>query len=308
MRMKKLAVLMLVTALSVVTFTGCANNSKKTIGFLPKQLDGVEYWESMQTGIEKEATTLGYSVVTKDSKTGDTDEQKELMNEMIKDKVDAIILAPCSVTELVPQIKEANQANIPVILVDTDVDRGLLASDKANVATYVGIDNYAGGELVGNTVASKLPKGSQVAILAGGIGETGSDERCQGFKDAVTKAGMNVVADLSTDWSANDGYIKAEFILKAYPDVKGMFTVNSTVNDGAYQASKDLGKKLVMGTFDIDVDTMKSINAGELQCTLSQDSDSMTKAAVDTVNILLAGKSAKSYTVSGAKLITKEQK
>lgn len=306
MNIKKIVSFMLVTALSVVTLTGCANNSEKTIAFLPKQLDGVEYWETMKTGMESEASNSGYKLVTMAPKNNDINGQKELMNQMIKDKVDAIILAPCSVTELVPEIKEANEADIPVVLVDTEVDSGLLESDKAKVATYVGIDNYAGGESIGNKVASKLPKGSQIAILSGGVGQTNSDERCNGFRDAVTKAGMNVVAQLSTNWSDNDGYIQAESILKAYPDVKAMFTVNSTVYKGSYEASKNLGNQLVMGTFDCDDDTMNSINAGELECTLSQDSDSMTKMTIDTINKILSGESVESITVSHAKLITKK--
>ncbi|MFW2491261.1 sugar ABC transporter substrate-binding protein [Clostridium chromiireducens] len=306
MKIKKIASFMLVTVISAVALTGCVNNSKKTIAFLPKQLDGVEYWEAMRTGIENEASNSGYKLVAMASKNGDINEQKELMNQMIKDKVDAIILAPSSVTELVPEIKEANEADIPVVLVDTNVDSGLLEANKAKIAPYVGVDNYAGGELIGKEVASKLQKGSQVAILGGGVGQTNSDERCKGFRDAVTKAGMNVVTQLSTNWSANDGYIQAESILKAYPDVKAMFTVNNTVYKGAYEASKDLGKQLVMGTFDYDDNTMNRINAGELGCTLSQDSDSMTKMTIDTINKILSGESVEPNIVSDAKLITKK--
>jgi len=306
MNIKTLLSLMLVIVLSGTSFIGCNKTSGKTIGFLPKQLEGVPYWEDMETGIKNEASKYGYEVVSKFDKDAGVAKQKELMKEMINDKVAAIVLAPNSVTELVPEIKEANEANIPVILVDTDIDSGLLESADAKVATYVGIDNYEGGKLVSKTVAAKLPKGSEVAIIGGSVGQTNVDARCKGYRDGATEEGMKVVAELSTNWTPDDGYVKASQILKAYPNVKAIFTVNNTIYTGAYAASKDLNKQLVMGCFDLDDNTMKSINVGELECTLSQDSDSMTQKAVEAIDRLLSGQTVEANTVSEAKLIVKQ--
>jgi len=308
MNIKKIVSFMLVTVLTLAALSGCGkvSGSGNTIGFLPKQLDGVPYWESMNNGIKNAASKYGYTVVTKFDKDANYVKQKELMKEMINDKVSAIILAPDSVTELIPEIKEANKANIPVVLIDTDMDRDLLKSADAKVSTYVGIDNYEGGKKVSKTVCAKLPKGSEVAIIGGSVGQTNVDARCKGYRDAATEAGMTVVAELSTNWSPDDGYVKAQNILKAYPNVKAIFTVNNTIYSGAYKASKDLGKQVIMGCFDCDDATMKSINAGELECTLSQDSDSMTDKAVETINKLLSGGAVEANTVSDAKLIVKQ--
>ncbi len=66
------------------------------------------------------------------------EEQIKQVEDMIQRKVDLIGLQPVDSKGIIPVIKEANKAGIPIITVDTGADGGELV-------TYIATDNYAAG-------------------------------------------------------------------------------------------------------------------------------------------------------------------
>ena len=228
------------------------------------------------------------------------------MQEMIKQNVSAIILAPCSVTEIISDIKDANNKGIPVILIDTDVDRDLLTIKKAKVETFAGTDNYEGGKLSGERVAAQTEGKGNVAILNGSIGQTNGEARCSGFEDVVKKAGMTVVASISTDWSKDDGYEKAKNLLLAYPDIKAIFAANENIALGAVSAMKELNKKVLIECFDTSDDTLKAINVGEIDSSVSQHPELMAKNGVEAAIKIIKGEKIDSIISTKIELVTKK--
>src|SRR5690625_8043907 len=75
----------------------------------------------------------------------DVELQVQIVENLIQRRVDAILLAPSGSREVIPVISKANQAGIPMIILDTRVDEELLRRDQAEVAVFIGSDNYEGG-------------------------------------------------------------------------------------------------------------------------------------------------------------------
>lgn len=287
---KRLYIYVFILSFVSITFIGCSNNSNKTIGFIPK--GDSTYWVTTKDSIDKAVSENGFEVITKTPESeSNYKNQKEIMQEMIKNKVSVILLAPCSATELIPDIKDANKKGIPVILIDTDVDRELLAIENAKVETFVGTDNYAGGKLIGERAVKKAEGKGNVAILNGIIGQTNGEARCKGFEDAVKSAGMDVVASVATNWTKEDGYNKAKTLLLAYPDIKSIFAANDDIAHGALDAAKELDKNVLIETFDTSEETINDVNEGKIDATVSQHPEIMGKNSVEaTMNIIKGNK------------------
>ena len=72
----------------------------------------------------------------------DVERQYQIIENLIQQDVDAILLAPSGSKELVPAISKANDAGIPVLLIDTRIDEAAAEAAGAKVLTYIGSDNF----------------------------------------------------------------------------------------------------------------------------------------------------------------------
>ncbi len=76
-------------------------------------------------------------------------------------------------------------AGMPVLIVDSDIHRPTAASAGASTLTYIGSDNVAGGRIAGEAVARWLGGQGAVAVLEGIPGHESTDQRRQGFAEAL---------------------------------------------------------------------------------------------------------------------------
>ena len=306
-KIKKISSLILILVLASAFFTGCANKSDETVVFIPQNLDNGGYWDKLSDKLQTAIEGNGYSYKEMGSEEWDSKKQADVIKEAIKEKADVIILAPVSneVSNLFDAIKEANSNDIPIILIDTDINRDLLASDDAEVVTYVGVDNYDSGKKIAYKVADNLDNNSQVAVLDGSADSLNGVERCDGFSDGINKKGLELVARVNTSWSVDEGYTNTKLILDAYPDIKALFVVNSNVYKGVVKAVQESGKSIITATFDCDDVTEQALNDGILLCTFNQSSENMAKSVVDVLNKLDEGKNVDSVTKSEGEIVTK---
>lgn len=116
-KLNKFGIYILLLSFIGVIFFGCSNNSNKTIAFIPKTLGDIPYWNTVKNSVDKTALENGFQVITKAPESeGNYKAQKEIMQEMIKQNVRAIILAPCNVTEIISDIKDANKKEFQLFL------------------------------------------------------------------------------------------------------------------------------------------------------------------------------------------------
>ncbi len=111
-----------------------------------------EFWKSVHFGAQKAANEHGgVEILYKGPQLeSDRDMQISLVQDFITKKVDGICLAPLDSQALIPVVKEANAAGIPVVIFDSGLD------DESLYVSYVATDNYQGGVLAARRMAEVL--------------------------------------------------------------------------------------------------------------------------------------------------------
>ena len=263
-----------------------------TIAFVPKSVDS-PFWVTMQHAAEAEAARHGARVVTlaPDRET-DVEAQFRIVENLIEQRVDAILLAPAGSKEMLSAIQKANRAGVPVLIVDSDIDRAAAARVGVTTATFIGSDNYRGGQLAGEYLARVLPSGGEVAIIEGIAGHESTGQRQRGFRDALAAApGFEVVAAQPADAERARAYAVTQNILQGHPDLVAVFGANDEMALGAAEAIDAAGKSKqvrVIG-FDATDEALAAIRAGRMLGSVAQYPSEMGRIGVASAMELVRG-------------------
>ncbi len=267
-----------------------ADSASLTIAFVPKQI-GSPFWVAMRQGAEAEARRLGVRLLTlgADRET-DVERQHQIIENLIEQHVDALVVAPAGAKEVVPAIKKANQAGIPVLIVDSDLHRP--SAERAGVTTvaYVGSDNVEGGRIAGSAVARWLGGEGEVAILEGVPGHESTDQRRKGFAAAVgEKPALRIVASQTASGERALGFSVSQNILQAQPRLRAIFAANDEMALGALEAVAAAGRSdavRVVG-FDASPDALANIRSGRMAGSVAQFPSEMGRMGVLTAVSLI---------------------
>jgi ribose transport system permease protein len=279
------AAAVLVAAALVFRATSASPEQAKsyTVAFVPKALNS-PFWADMQQAAEGEAVAHGIELVSlaADRET-DVERQYQIIENLIQQKVDAILLSPSGSKELVPAIRKANDAGIPVLLLDTRIDEAAAESVGAEVLTYIGSDNFEGGAVAGRYLAAGLGGEGNVAIIEGISGHETADQRRLGFlKGIEAHPGIRLVASQTANWERARGYTVAENLLQAHPDLDAIFAANDEMALGALEAvaaARRLERVRIVG-FDAIPDAVANIRSGRLLGSVAQFPSEMGRLGV----------------------------
>jgi erythritol transport system substrate-binding protein len=235
------------------------------------------YWLTEGNVASAEAEKLGYRATVGASK-GDTNTESKLIDTAITNKSVAIILDPADASGSIGAVKRAMAANIPVFLVNAEINQEGLA--KAQL-----VSNNAQGAALGGQqwVKSIGEKGAYVELL-GNPSDNNAATRSNGYEtvlsqyDDLKKAGSQVA-----NWDRTQGHDKMQSLLQAHPNIVGVISGNDEMALGAVAALKEAGKlsNVKVGGFDGSPDAVAAIKSGELQYTVLQPVAVYSKKAVD---------------------------
>lgn len=260
-----------------------------------------EYWMTVDEGIQAEAT--GVSVNTIGETKVDVDAMTKYIDSAIASKVDGIITMALSPSALGPAIDRAEDAGIPVILIDTD------APDSKREA-YVGTSNYDAGKEAGEAMIEATGGSAKIGIIRGSESQETDTDRIRGFEDAIAgEAGMEIIDIQACDSDMLTATQKVQDMLRAYPEIDAIFGSEGT---GAVAAGKILveqgreGEITVIGFDDTD-ECLDYIRQGVVYGTIAQKPNYMGKTAVDMLNQLNDGEELEETVIdSGVTLVTAE--
>ncbi|MFZ2102712.1 MAG: ABC transporter substrate-binding protein [Oricola sp.] len=198
---------------------------------------------------------------------GKQEEQLRAVRAFIAQGVDAIIVAPVVVTGWDQVLKEAKDANIPVFLVDRDVD----VEDKSLYVTRISADFNLEGKLAGAWLAAAGKGTCKIVELQGTTGSAPAIERKKGFEAVIGQfPAMEIVATQSGDFTTEGGKKVMEAFIKSTNNLEGVcasFAHNDNMQLGAIQAMKEAGlkpgKDILMVSVDYVPAIMDALAAGE---------------------------------------------
>ncbi|EPH95817.1 MULTISPECIES: sugar ABC transporter substrate-binding protein [unclassified Enterococcus] len=131
---------------------GSAEGANKTLYFIPI-VDTGAYWSPMRRGAEETAEKLGYELVVKTSPPAEAQKNEKhigFIREAISNNAAGIAIAPIEQNMFQPPILEAQDAGIPVITFDADLE------NEADRTAYIGTDNVEAGRKLGENAAKEM--------------------------------------------------------------------------------------------------------------------------------------------------------
>jgi ribose transport system substrate-binding protein len=192
--------------------------------------------------------------------TNDVSAQISQVETFINDGVDAIVLLPFDGAALTPVALEAMEAGIPVINVDREFD-----SPFAARATILG-DNYGMGVSAGTYVCSQLgdQPGAVVAEIAGIDSLPLTQDRSQGFADALADCGLTVSNRVAADFTVEGGEEAAANLLQAAPQIDALWNHDDDQGVGVLAAINNAGRdEFIMVGGAGSANAMRSIQADD---------------------------------------------
>jgi ribose transport system substrate-binding protein len=284
-------------------------NARPRVALVLKTLNSPFFIE-MQRGAEEAAKRLDVDLVVQAAEREvDVERQMQIIENVIQSRSGAIALTPSGSREVVPAIAKANAAGIPVVIVDTRLDTKAAADAGVKIASFVGSDNYRGGQLIGEYLVKASGGRAHVAILEGIPGHETGDSRIRGFRDAIKGAtGIEIVASQTANWEREQGFTVFQNMLQAQPSIDTVFACNDMMALGAVEAIAAAGRAgriRVLG-FDAVDDARKALVAGTMEATVAQYPDQMGRIAVETAVKVLKGETVQTDVVVPIGLVTKE--
>ncbi len=309
-RMGRLVGLMAVGALALSACGGAAATPAASAGASAPAAGGSNigvafpnsdtFLSRVQDGMKAEAAVKGVTVNITDA-GDDVAKQLSQVENMISQKVGAIIVVPVDTSAAQPMADAAKKANIPIVFVNRN-------PTIAGVP-YVGSDSLYAGTVEMEELAKLAGGKGDVVILQGQVSNEAAVLRTKGCNDVVAKnPGMKVAATQSGEWDRakgqaitenwiQSGILKAGMVVCANNDEMALGAIN------ALKAGKLLDTVFVGGV-DATSEALAAMAAGDLEVTVFQDAKGQGKGGVDAAVDLIAGKTVPDYVDVPYQLVT----
>lgn len=314
MKRRKIGVLALVLT-AAMTISGCGGaaaassdggesaakekeGGKYTIGFSNCSQD-TPFFANMTPIIQDYAKTKDVEVITLNA-DNDVSKQNKDIQDLLARGIDALIINPVNEDGPSAGIEACNNAEVPVITVDKNVNKGNTA--------WVGRDNKEMGRLVGERLIELLGgDGATGTILEiqGTAGSTTMMNRRDGFHEAIDKVpGLKIVQSSYCDYDRSKAIPATQDLLQANKDVVAIFGHNDDMAMGAAQVCKEQNQDtvLVCGVDGL-MESVLKIKEGGYDCTASNDPVLLGQTAVDTALKVLDGEEVDEFVDAGTVVI-----
>lgn len=263
---------------------------------------------AMIAGAEEEGKVYGVSVMTHNNSffvaeiegveaaIGENDEvmapdpaldiatQIDQISDMISAQVDVILVDAIDSEGIKPALKEAEEAGIPVIAIDTEV------ADADLVACTIVSDNVDAGRLAGKALVDAMGGKGKVALIDHNEVACVRD-RTDGFEEILKDyPEIEIVYRQSAHGNVTEAQEHTEVALQGDPDITGIFAINDPTAAGCVAAIKGAGLDGVsVVAIDGSQDAIDMIKAGDLLCTAAQDPRQIGAKAVEVAQAIFAG-------------------
>jgi ribose transport system substrate-binding protein len=192
--------------------------------------------------------------------TDDVNQQISQIEQFINDEVDAIVVLPFDGAALTEVAIEAMEAGIPVVNVDRE-----FSSPFAARTTILG-DNYGMGVSAGEYICEQLGDDSDavVAEIAGIDSLPLTQERSEGFEEALSDCGLDVDNRVAADFTVQGGESAAANLLQAAPEIDAIWNHDDDQGVGVLAAIENAGRDeffMVGGAGSANM--MREIESGE---------------------------------------------
>lgn len=265
------------------------------------------YWAALRDGANAQGKSSGVDVnVQAGSSETDADGENQKISTLVTQDYSCYAAVPVDATNIITPLLPASRKGKPIINLDTQIDQKAAKKAGLKVTSFIGSDNVQAGKIAGAALAKAVGGSGDVLILKGIPGEQNGINRIKGFGQA-TGGKLKVVGSQVANYEQSQGLTAAEALLKAHPDVKGIFAANDTMALGAAQAVRNAGKSGQVKVIGVDgiKQALQAVKDGKLAGTVTQYPYVEGQLAVEACQAIAKGKKIPKRIVSPVKLIDK---
>ena len=262
------------------------------VGLITKT-EGNPFFVKMREGAQEKAKQLGLELRTFAGKyDGDNESQVAAIESLISAGAKGFAIVPSDSSAIVPTIKQARDAGLLVIVLDTPLD-----PIDATFAT----DNFKAGQLIGawakGTLGDKAAS-AKIAMLDLSVNQPTVDYlRDQGFmkgfgidikdpKRYGDEDDARICGHEMSGGNEDGGRTAMEKLLQKCPDVNVMYTINEPAAAGGWEALKAAGKddgSVLVVSIDGGCPGVKNVQAGIIGATSQQYPHKMAAMALEAI-------------------------
>ncbi len=259
--------------------SGPAKEKKLKIGFAMDTLKE-ERWQRDHDAFKAHCEKMNVDCVITiaDNKA---DKQANDVDNLLTQKVDALVIAPHDATQAASMVDKAKAQNVPVISYDR-----LINSDK--IDAYISHQVPIIGRKIAEFALQKAPKGSYVMVYGASTDNNAvimKKEQLAVLQAAIDKKDIKIVADnFMTDWRPDEALKMAENALtQNNDDIQAFVVSNDGMAGGVVSAleKKGLAGKILVTGQDAQLDALQRIAEGKQTMTVYKPIAPLASAAVE---------------------------
>lgn len=224
---------------------------------------------------------------------GDVARQIAQVDSLIQQEVDAIIIWPTNGEAVIPAVRRAHNAGIPVVVTNSNIAE----AGFDFIASFSGPDNITQGSRSAEIMCDKfkdmgIENEAKVVQISGQPGYTTAIERAAGFEDRLPEVCPNVelMETQPGDWNRERSQQVMEAFLTKYDDIDGVYSGDDNMGVGALNAARAAGREGIIfvgaTNFAVGYDAMAE---GDYWGSIYQSPVDDAEAALQTAIDILEG-------------------
>ena len=291
---------------SVFLLAGSAGAADNEIAVIIKTANS-NFWQNVSKGANEAIKKYpGYTVsVQGPASESNIAEELGMLENAVNRKVAGIVLAPSDPDALIPGMKKAWEAKIPLVIIDSLVSK---AGEKY-YRSFLATDNENAGELCAKKMIDAVGKTGKIAIMSYVAGVGSEIGRVGGFKKYIeANSQLKIVGPFYSQSQMATALNQTTDTLAANPDLKGIFGANEPTAVGMGRAILQAGKagKVTAIGFDGNEDLQKFVKDGTLNAIAVQGSYAMGFKGIETVLSAIKGQKVPTFVNTGVVIVTKD--
>jgi simple sugar transport system substrate-binding protein len=269
-----------------------------TVGFVAVGPEGA-WREANEQNVQDTFTAeAGYDLRYAPATNLDQQSQIAAFTSFVDEGVDVILLSATEATGWESSLQRAQEAEIPVIL----VDRGIEPDDPSLYVTRIAPDNVEVAASVAEWAVAEFPEGAKYFTLEGPAGVGVVNERNDGWDSVIGSLPEFVdVGAQTANWSAEEGKSVFETVLRANNnDIQLVFAQNDEMGLGAALAVEEAGltpgEDVKIATIDGTRGALEALADGQLSF-VAEYNPLFGETLLDAVDSALNGETVESYII-----------
>lgn len=249
-----------------------ADTPRMKVALITHSGPGDTFWDIVRRGAE--AAAQKDNVELQYSSDPDGAAQANLVQTAIDSKVDGIAVTLNKPDAVIPNVKKAIAAGIPV----TILNGGLDVWKTTGALGYFGQDERIAGQATGDKLRALGAK--KVICVIHEQGNVSLEARCQGIKDKLGDSVENLNVN-GTDQPGTQATITSK--LQQDKTADHVVALNAGIALTAVQAARDAGSAAKIGSFDMSKEMAKAVKDGTVEFAVDQQPYLQGYLAIDAI-------------------------